>query len=104
MRLSFFYITAASMEEAEKVCQALVKERLAACANVISGIKSFFFWEGEVQNEPEVVIVGKTRSELADKLVEKVKEVHSYEVPCVITWPIEKGNLEFLKWIEEETQ
>ncbi len=101
---SVFYITAENMNEAEKIAKALVEKKLAACVNVIPGISSFFYWEGEVQSEKEVLLLGKTKSELVDELVQEVKEQHSYEVPCTITWDIESGNKAFLDWIGEETK
>ncbi len=101
---SVFYITAGSEEEANKVATALVKNNLAACVNVIPKISSYFYWEGEVQAEEEILMIGKTRSELVDELVEKVREVHSYELPCVITWEIDGGNQDFINWIIDETR
>lgn len=104
MGRSFFYITAGSREEAEKIAAVLVENNLVACANVLGGVQSFFQWEGEVKKEEELLVVGKTRTDLVGELVEKVKEVHSYDVPCVISWPITHGNSEFLHWIDRETQ
>ncbi len=104
MSRSFFYITAGSMEEAEKLAAVLVEERLAACANIFPKIKSFFYWQGEAQSEEEVLLVGKTKSSLVDELVEAVKKHHSYELPCVITWEIGGGNPPFLEWIDAETR
>ena len=104
MSRSMFYITAGSKEEAEKVAANLVKKRLVACANVLPGIQSFFYWEGEVQSEEEFLIIGKTRTDAVDDLVARVKEIHSYDVPCVITWELKNGNPEFLQWIDDEVQ
>lgn len=104
MGRSFFYITAGDEKEAERVATSLVEKNLVACANVISGVKSFFRWEGEVKSEKEFLVVGKTRTSLIEDLVQEVKNVHSYDVPCVITWPIEKGNPDFLRWVDSETK
>ncbi len=104
MGRSFFYITAGDEKEAERVATSLVEKNLVACANVMSGVKSFFRWEGEVQSKKEFLVVGKTRTSLIEDLVQEVKNVHSYDVPCVITWPIEKGNPDFLRWIDSETK
>jgi periplasmic divalent cation tolerance protein len=97
------YMTAASKDEAESIARALVKERLVACANVFDGVTSYFRWEGEVQAEGEVVIIAKTRSALLKKLESRVKALHSYDVPCIVAWPIEGGNADYLAWIEAET-
>ena len=101
---SVFYITAGNMEEAEKLARVLVEKKLAACVNVLPGIKSFFYWEGEVQSEEEVLLLGKTSSELVEELTEEVQQQHSYEVPCTLTWDISGGNKQFLDWIGEETK
>lgn len=103
MERSMFYITAEDMEEAKKLAKILVEERLAACVNVVPKIVSFFYWDGETQSEEETLIIGKTRTVLVDKLVETVKQHHSYDVPCIVTWKLDKGNPEFLNWINEET-
>ncbi len=104
MGRSFFYITAGDEKEAERVARSLVEKNLVACANVIPQVKSFFRWEGEVQSEKECLVVGKTRTSLIEELVQEVKNVHSYDVPCVLSWPIEKGNPDFLRWIDSETK
>ncbi len=103
MGQSMFYITTENMEEAEKLSKQLVKERLVACVNVFPQIKSFFNWEDTAQSEEETLMMGKTRTELVDKLINRVKELHSYEVPCVVAWNINNGNPEFLYWIDKET-
>lgn len=104
MSQSMFYITAGSLEEAEKLAKMLVEARLAACINIIPHMKSFFYWEGEAQKDEEVLMVGKTRSVLLEKVVEKVRENHSYDLPCVVSWNLDGGNPAFLDWINEETK
>ncbi len=101
---SVFYITAGDAQEAEKLVRVLIEKKLAACVNVIPKIKSFFYWENEVQSEEEVLLFGKTKESLVEELVEEVQNQHSYEVPCTITWNIEGGNKSFLDWIGEETK
>ena len=97
------YITAGSREEALRVGRALVEERLAACANVRGDVTSVYWWEGKLQEDSEAVLIAKTRAELVERLVAKVREVHSYDCPCVVTLPIQEGYDEFLRWIEKET-
>ena len=97
------YITAGSREEALRVGRALVEERLAACANVRGDVTSVYWWEGKLQEDSEAVLIAKTRAELVERLVAKVREVHSYDCPCVVTLPIQEGYDEFLRWIETET-
>ncbi|MEE8505723.1 MAG: divalent-cation tolerance protein CutA [Kiloniellales bacterium] len=103
MSYSLIYITAADAEEAKALGRALVEARLAACANVLPGIVPIFWWEGEVQEGSEAALIAKTRTDLVEQVIELVKERHSYDCPCVVALPIEKGNPAFLDWIAEET-
>jgi len=97
------YITAKDEEEAREIGKALVEEKLAACIN-IHPIKSIFWWEGEIAEENEAAMLVKTKAELVDEVITRVKELHSYEVPCIVSLPIEKGHPEFLKWIDQSTK
>ena len=98
------YMTAGNMDEARKIAFALVEERLAACANIWPHMESVYQWKGKIENDSEVVVIAKTKASLADQLTARVLELHSYEVPCVVTMPITGGNPEFLSWIDGETQ
>ncbi len=104
MQNSIFYITAPSMEVSEKIAKHLVEKKLAACVNIIPKLKSFFYWEGEVQSEEEVLVLGKTKTSLIPELEEGVKEVHPFDVPCIISWEIDAGHKPFMEWIAEETR
>ena len=97
------YVTASDRDEATRIGRALVADRLAACANVIDGVRSLYRWEGEVRDDPEAVVILKSRTELMEALVGRVKELHSYDVPCVVSWPILDGNAEYLNWLAAET-
>jgi periplasmic divalent cation tolerance protein len=97
------YITAKDEEEASRIGKALVSEKLAACVN-LHPIKSIFRWQGEINQEDEVALLAKTRAELANEVISRVKELHSYEVPCAIVLPLEKGNPDFLEWISQSTK
>ncbi len=103
MRKRLIYITAASTEEAAKIGRLLVEERLAACANLLGRISSIYWWEGKLQEEEEAALIVKTTEALVERVVERVKQVHSYSCPCVVALPIEGGNPEFLDWIGSET-
>ncbi len=103
MTLATIYITAASRDEALTIGRAVVKARLAACANVFPGVTSVYWWEGSCQEDSEAALILKTRRDLVDQLVAKVKELHSYECPCVVALPIAGGNKDFLDWISKET-
>ena len=97
------YMTAADEDEARRIGRALVEEKLAACVNVIPGMRSIYRWRGEVHDDREVVVIAKTREALVEALVARVKELHSYDCPCVVALPIVAGNPDFLAWIEAET-
>jgi periplasmic divalent cation tolerance protein len=98
------YMTARSEKEARKIGEAVVGERLAACVNIIPGMQSLYWWNGRVQDDSEVVVIAKTRPDLVDALIDKVKSLHSYDVPCIVTLPILSGNPAYLKWVADETK
>jgi periplasmic divalent cation tolerance protein len=96
------YITAKEIEEARRIGRVLVDEKLAACANYFP-ISSIYWWKGQMEEADETAIIVKTRAGLVDGLIKRVKELHSYKVPCVVSWIIEKGNPDYLEWIREST-
>lgn len=97
-------ITAPSEDLAVTIARALVETRLAACANIIKGVRSIYSWQGSIEDEPEVLMIVKTRRELFDLLKSKVKELHSYEVPEIIALPIIAGSDDYLKWLRDSTE
>jgi periplasmic divalent cation tolerance protein len=103
MEARFLYVTAPNAEEAGKIGEALVQERLVACANVLGPISSIYWWQGQVQRDSEAVLIAKTRADLVERVIARVKALHSYTVPCVVSLPIDQGNPDFLRWIEAET-
>ncbi len=103
MKYNLVYITASDLEEARKIGRELVASRLAACVNIIDNMNSFYWWEGEIQDDREVVLIAKTRETLVPEVIDKVKSMHSYSCPCVVSLPILAGNPDFLQWIETET-
>ncbi len=103
MTFATIYITAASQDEALTIGRAVVEARLAACANVFPGVTSVYWWEGSRQEDGEAALILKTRQDLVDQVVAKVKELHSYKCPCVVALPIAGGNKDFLDWISKET-
>jgi periplasmic divalent cation tolerance protein len=97
------FVTAASEEEAARIGRAVVEAGLAACANVLPGIRSIFRWEGKISEEQESLMLLKTRANLFEELVGAIKKLHSYKVPEIIGLPIGKGSADYLKWIREVT-
>jgi len=99
---SFVYITCPNSEEAEKIAEFLVKERLLACANIISDMKSIYEWKGKVEKTSEVILIGKTQSKLIPEVEKKVAELHSYDCPCIVSWKLDRGVDSFLQWINRQ--
>ncbi|MDP2168585.1 MAG: divalent-cation tolerance protein CutA [Thermodesulfovibrionales bacterium] len=97
------FVTAPSEEEAAKMARALVEERLAACVNIIKGIRSIYRWEGKIVDDAEALMVIKTKKALFDALIKRVKELHAYSVPEVIAMPIAAGSEDYLGWLAEAT-
>lgn len=104
MRYSLVYITAKDAEEAREIGKALVEEKMAACTNIIPGAESIYWWKGKVEEAKEAVMILKTKTSLVEDVIKRVKELHSYDVSCVVSLPIEKGNPDYFKWIEEATK
>ena len=97
--IKFFYITCSKKKEASKRAKFLVKNKLVACANIINNVDSIFLWKKNIKQVKEVLIVGKTMNKNVQKIIQNVKKLHSYEVPCIIFFDVKNGNTEFLKWI-----
>jgi periplasmic divalent cation tolerance protein len=103
MAVMFVYATAADAVEARRIGRAAVIERLAACANVIDAMSSVYWWEGQVQEASEAVLILKTTDARLEALVARVKELHSYSCPCIEAVPVAGGNPAYLDWVERET-
>jgi periplasmic divalent cation tolerance protein len=92
-------ITASSVEEAENIAKSLVEEKLVACVNIIPQIKSVYWWEGKVCKDDEIMVISKTKQSLFTAVMDRVKSLHSYEVPEIISFSISEGSPEYLNWI-----
>jgi periplasmic divalent cation tolerance protein len=97
------YVTARNRAEAERLARVAVGARLAACANILGEIRSFYWWDGAVQDEPECALVLKTRRDLFDALAAAIKAEHSYDCPCVVALPLASGAPDYLAWLAAET-
>ncbi|MCW4004785.1 MAG: divalent-cation tolerance protein CutA [Candidatus Bathyarchaeota archaeon] len=92
-------VTTANRAEAEKISQALLKDKLIACANIISPVTSFFHWQGKIDQAEECLVIMKSRADLFLELADRVKSLHSYEVPEILALPIVEGSESYLSWI-----
>lgn len=92
-------VTTSSAEEAHRIARALVAEHLAACVNVLPGVRSVFFWDGQLQEAAEALLVVKTRRERYEALQQRVLELHGYSVPEVLALPVETGSPAYLAWV-----
>ena len=95
---SIVYITAGNLEEARKIACILIEEQLAACANIFP-IHSIFRWKDKIDESEEYGMIIKTRSDKVKQIENRVKEIHSYEIPCVVSFKLDGGSQDFLMWI-----
>jgi periplasmic divalent cation tolerance protein len=103
MAVSFVYVTAGDVAEARRIGRTVVEERLAACANIVPGVQSVYWWEGQIEESSEAALILKTTGARLEALVERVRELHSYDCPCIEALAVVGGNAAFLDWVERET-
>ncbi len=96
-------VTAPDAETGANLARALVEERLAACVNLVPGVRSIYRWEGALEDESEVLLVLKTRAERAAALTERIVDLHPYDVPEVLLLPLDGGSDAYLDWVCRET-
>ncbi|KMQ50667.1 Periplasmic divalent cation tolerance protein CutA [Chitinispirillum alkaliphilum] len=104
MKFIMVYITTKDRGEAVKIGRTLVDEKLAACVNIVDGMNSLYRWQGEIVEDNETILIAKSREERFEKILSRVKELHSYTVPCVVGLPLTEGNPDYLQWLREETE
>jgi len=95
------YAVFANSEEAERIGRATVEERLAACVNILGPIRSIYSWKGKIETSDEVAAIFKTHHWNADGLIERIAALHSYDVPCIASWPIDKILRSYADWVED---
>ena len=104
MSACMIYVTTSTREEAIGIARQLVESRLAACANVLPAVTSVYWWQDALQEDSEAVLIVKTRRDLVGEVTAKVKELHSYDCPCVVSIRLEGGNEDYFEWIAKETR
>jgi periplasmic divalent cation tolerance protein len=95
------YAVFANAEEAERIGSTAVEERLAACVNIFAPIRSIYRWKGKIETADEVAAIFKTHHWRSDALMERIAQLHSYDVPCIVAWPIEKILGSYADWVED---
>ena len=101
---SMIYVTASGVEEAKKIARNLLEDRLVACANIMPKMESIYWWEGNLEEDVESILLLKTHSELVDKVIDRVKEIHSYQIPCALEIQIKSGSQDYLNWLDNSLE
>ncbi|WP_350356688.1 divalent-cation tolerance protein CutA [Fodinibius salsisoli] len=106
MNLRLVYITTSNKQEAKSIGRKLVEEKLAACVNIIDGMEAIYRWEGEIVEEQETILIAKTPYHNVKELTGRVKELHSYDCPCVISLQLteQEGNEQYQHWLINNTK
>ncbi|MDH5807161.1 MAG: divalent-cation tolerance protein CutA [Candidatus Methanomethylicaceae archaeon] len=95
------FITVGNKDEARKIANKLIEEKLAACINIIDNVESIFLWKGKIEEAKEVLLIIKTKIDKIENLIKRVRELHSYEIPEIIWFELKGGLESYLNWIEE---
>jgi periplasmic divalent cation tolerance protein len=97
------YCTASSFEEAKKITESLIAEKLAACVSMVPNLYSVYWWEGKIERAEEVLMMIKTQNSRFKALAQRIKQLHSYSVPEILVLPVVEGNPDYLKWLKKST-
>lgn len=100
---SILYITFPNEISAKECVKSLLTKKLIACANIFPQVSSLYLWKDKLMDEKEVTVILKSKSSLCEEIIESVKKLHPYECPCILAFPINKGNPNFLSWIHDST-
>jgi len=104
MTVATVYTVFADREEAMRIGRTVVEERLAACINLLGPCTSLYWWEGEVTQATEIPAILKTTLASADALIARIAELHSYDVPAITSWPVERLPASFAEWVDKEVR
>ena len=104
LKFVLVFVTAPNPEEAREISLTIVEEKLAACATTAPNVNSIFWWDGQVENADEQLIIFKALASDLEAIVVRVKSLHSYDVPEIIAIPIIGGSTDYLNWIEESVR
>ena len=103
MSTSLVYVTTNNPDEAARIGEILVTERLAASVNILGEVRSIYRWENEIHDKMETVLIAKTSTLRVGELIDRIRSLHSYQCPCIVAWRLDGGNDAYLNWIGRET-
>lgn len=101
---SIVEVTTSGEAESRRIGKQIVEERLAACANIVPKITSYYWWKGRLEEDSESLLLLKTKKENLERLIKRIQALHSYENPAIVALPIEEGGQKYLGWIKDETR
>lgn len=104
MKIWLVYSTFSERDKAFSAARLLLEERLVACANVSEKMSSLYRWEGNIRQETEVSFIAKTGDDKVEAAIARLKELHPYDLPSILAWPVEKGFAPFIDWVVAETR
>jgi periplasmic divalent cation tolerance protein len=97
------YSTAEDIQQARNIAHVLIQEKLAACVNILPQVESIYRWKDKIEEDTECIVFAKTSDKNKEKIIQRIKQLHSYEVPDIICIPIVSGYKKYLEWVDEET-
>lgn len=101
MSVASIYAVFADDEEARRIGRRMVEERLAACVNILGTAHSIYRWQGAIEETSEVAAIFKCSAGTADRVIARIAELHSYELPCIAQWPVDRVLAAYADWVEE---
>lgn len=102
MTYKYVITMVSDINEAKLIAKNLVTKHLASCVNIVPSVTSIYEWKGEVCSESELMVFAKTRSELFEEVKKEILSHHSYDLPAVVSIPVEDGHKPFLQWVDEQ--
>ena len=101
--VAVIYTTIDNIQDARRIAQTLVEEQIVACVNIIPNVESIYRWKGNIENDDEIILIAKTVDDNVKKAIQRIKQLHSYDVPDITVLPVIGGLKEYLDYITNET-
>jgi periplasmic divalent cation tolerance protein len=98
------YITTPNVDTSRMIGETLVREQHAACANIVDGVESCYWWQGKLETARESLCLCKTTTAAYPALETRARELHPYDIPCIVALPLTRGHALFLQWVADETK